>query len=64
MVAPVWRIGQTERSIYFPQGRWPSYWDSNVEIFGPATETVSVPLDQIPVFIRDGAEVPLPSPQG
>ncbi len=64
MVAPVWRIGETERSIYFPQGRWTSYWDSNVEIVGPTTETVAVPLDQIPVFIRDGAAVPLPSPQG
>ncbi len=60
MVAPVWRIGQTSRAVYFPKGVWRSYWDPAVVFRGPTTATVPAPLDVIPVFVRDGAVVPGP----
>ncbi len=60
MVAPIWKIGQTERSIYFPDATWTSYWDDSVVIKGPATVEVEVPLDRIAVYVRDGASVPRP----
>ena len=60
MVAPVWRIGGSDREVYFPAGSWTSYWDESVEVIGPTTQTVEVPLDFIPVYVRDGAEVPRP----
>jgi alpha-glucosidase (family GH31 glycosyl hydrolase) len=46
--------------VYFPRGRWRSYWDASKVFKGPRTVTVDVPLDTIPVFVRDGADVPKP----
>jgi alpha-glucosidase (family GH31 glycosyl hydrolase) len=52
MVAPVWQSGARQREVYFPAGRWESYWDGDDVHEGPATEVVSVPLDTIPVYRR------------
>jgi alpha-glucosidase (family GH31 glycosyl hydrolase) len=60
MVAPVWKIGERSRSVYFPRGTWRSYWDPMQVYSGPSTVEVAVPLDTIPVFVRDGAVVPGP----
>ncbi|HZR83525.1 MAG TPA: TIM-barrel domain-containing protein [Candidatus Binatia bacterium] len=60
LVAPVWRIGERARSVYFPRGRWRSYWNASEVHQGGTTATVEAPLDVIPVFVRDGAEVPGP----
>jgi len=60
LVAPVWRTGARSRSVYFPRGTWRSYWNPTVTVSGPATRTLDVPLDQIPVFVREGAVVPGP----
>jgi alpha-glucosidase len=47
MVAPMVNKG-TSRNIIFPAGKWK---DSNGKVFeGPATKTLDVALDQIPVF--------------
>ena len=60
LVAPVWRIGQRTRTVHLPEGVWRSYWDATQVIEGPRTVTVDVPLDHIPVYVRDGAVVPPP----
>lgn len=61
LVAPVWRVGQREREVYLPRGGWRDWWDPEAPtIAGPKRVTVDVPLDRIPVFVRDGA--PLASP--
>ena len=60
LVAPVWRAGARSRAVYFPRGTWRSYWDPSVTFSGPGTRTLDVPLDTIPVFVRDGAVVPGP----
>ncbi len=60
LVAPVWSVGQRAREIYFPRGAWRSLWDESQRYDGPATVTVDVPLDTIPVFIRGDAPSPLP----
>jgi alpha-glucosidase (family GH31 glycosyl hydrolase) len=57
LVAPVWRSGERRREIYFPRGRWRSYWDPDEHVKGPRTKTVDVPLDVIPVYVRGDAEV-------
>lgn len=59
MVAPVWRVGERERSVYFPAGSWRSLWDEGERYDGPATVTVPVPLAVIPVYVRGEAESPL-----
>lgn len=57
LVAPVWRSGDRSREVYLPKGRWRSWWDPSETYRGRRTITVDVPLDHIPVFVRDGAEV-------
>jgi alpha-glucosidase (family GH31 glycosyl hydrolase) len=60
LVAPVWRVGERSRTVYFPRGTWRSYWDSSQTFTGPKTVAFDVPLDRILVFARDGAVVPGP----
>jgi len=60
LVAPVWKVGQRSRTVYFPRGKWRSYWDASQVFEGRRTVTVDVPLDTIPVFVRAGADVPKP----
>ena len=58
LVAPVWKVGQRARDVYFPAGTWRNYWDRSQQYEGPSTVTLDVPLDTIPVFVRGGAQVP------
>lgn len=60
LVAPVWRVGERSRDVYFPRGTWRSYWDPSIVHRGRTRATVPVPLDIIPVFVRDGTVVPGP----
>jgi alpha-D-xyloside xylohydrolase len=60
LVAPVWKTGERERAVYLPRGKWRNYWDRSRVFKGRRTITVDVPLDFIPVFVRDGAAVPGP----
>jgi alpha-glucosidase (family GH31 glycosyl hydrolase) len=59
MVAPVWRVGDRERQVYFPAGSWRGLWDESERYEGPVTVTVPAPLDVIPVYVRAGAASPL-----
>jgi alpha-D-xyloside xylohydrolase len=60
LVAPVWRTGERSRSVYLPRGRWRDYFDPSRTFEGRSTIEVDVPLDAIPVFVREGATVPGP----
>lgn len=55
LVAPVINE-QNSREIVFPSGVWTNLWDGKA-ISGPTTIKISVPLDQIPVYLRSGAVV-------
>ncbi|MCL6629539.1 MAG: hypothetical protein K6U00_08060 [Armatimonadetes bacterium] len=48
------------RDIYLPQGEWVDYWDWT-RVYRGATNLSSVhfPLERIPVYIRNGAIIPL-----
>lgn len=50
--------GQRSREVYLPSGRWEDFWDGDEVYEGPTTITVDAPLDRIPVFVREGADVP------
>ena len=58
LVAPV-SDETEEREVYFPEGRWISLWNLKEEINGPVRIRVSVPIDKIPVYIREGSFLPL-----
>ncbi len=57
LVAPVWRSGARERSVWFPPGRWADFWDRSQVVEGPAERTITVPLDELPLYVRDGSEL-------
>jgi alpha-glucosidase (family GH31 glycosyl hydrolase) len=59
LVAPIWRIGQRSREVYFPAGKWRSLWDESSQFEGPATVELNAPLDTILVFIRGDARSPI-----
>jgi alpha-glucosidase (family GH31 glycosyl hydrolase) len=61
LVAPVLEPGQTERSVYLPAANWRDYWTGET-YQGPGRVTVPAPLHHIPLFVREGADLDLPSP--
>jgi alpha-D-xyloside xylohydrolase len=63
LVAPVVDKGAVERSVYIPKGaQWKNAWTGEL---CPSGESVPVkaPLDAIPVFVREGADVTIAKPQ-
>ena len=57
LVAPVLYAGETERKVYLPKGsRWKNYWTGEV-VKGGSSVVVSTPIEQIPVFTRNGREL-------
>lgn len=61
LVAPVTRRGATYWSVYLPDEIWYNYWTGERYV-GPGGITVNSPLNQIPLFIRSGAIIPLVDP--
>jgi alpha-D-xyloside xylohydrolase len=58
LVAPIYRDSLI-RTVQLPSGRW-RYLFHDTEVFdGPQTLTRDFPLDEFPVFVRDGAILPL-----
>lgn len=59
LVAPVTRYGATSRPVYFPgTSTWFNVWTGET-VKGGQTRTVAAPLDQMPVFVKAGAIVPM-----
>jgi alpha-glucosidase len=57
LICPVLEPNVKSRYVYLPKGRWYSYWD-DVAYEGGKEITAAAALDQIPVFIRQGAVIP------
>lgn len=54
LVAPVMHEGERKLSVYFPKGAtWKNYWTGDIYEGGSRVE-VPAPLEQIPVFTRNG----------
>lgn len=59
VVAPVVQAGATERDVYLPAGvRWIEAWTGTPHE-GGQTLRVAAPLETIPVFVREGVDLPL-----
>ena len=61
LVAPIF-TGQSQRSVYLPAGDWYDFW-THEKHAGGRQILVAKPVDQIPVFVKDGALLPLAKPQ-
>jgi alpha-D-xyloside xylohydrolase len=61
LVAPILAPGQTTREVYLPAGgTWTDAWTGE-EFTGGQTVTVDAPIERIPVFTLDAADIPLRS---
>lgn len=59
LVAPVYGQGQTTRTVFLPGGaHWMDYWTGKVYA-GEATIQVEAPVERMPVFVRQGAIIPM-----
>jgi len=59
LVAPVYAYKATSRSVYFPAGAsWYNAYTGEA-VKGGQTRTVSAPLDQLPLFVKAGAILPM-----
>ena len=51
----------SQRTVYFPQGNWYDY-NTNKKYEGGKAYTISMTLDQIPMFVKDNSILPLAQP--
>ena len=58
LVAPIHR-DSLSRTVSLPPGKWRYFFDDRELLEGPSEFTREFPMDEFPVFIRDGAIVPL-----
>ncbi len=59
LISPVYDYGARQRTTYLPAGTgWYGFYD-NRHFSGGRTVTVQAPLDRIPVFVREGAILPV-----
>ncbi len=58
MISPVIVEGASSRPVYFPEGRWFD-WNGEAAVDGPLTETVESSMEEIAVYARAGAIVPM-----
>jgi alpha-glucosidase (family GH31 glycosyl hydrolase) len=58
LVCPVTVKGAVTRSVYLPKGDWYDYWTGKLWK-GQQYIHVLTPLDQLPIFVRAGAIIPM-----
>ena len=57
LVAPIFESGASERAVYLPEGaNWVDAESGEIHA-GGQTVTVCAPIDVIPVFVKEGADV-------
>jgi hypothetical protein len=58
LVAPVTTPGDVaSTTVWFPPGKWVDFF-TGATFTGPSSAILAVPLDQMPVFVREGGIVP------
>ena len=58
MVNPIATRQIFSRSVYFPEGIWYDFWTGE-QINGNDTKTVNSPIDNMPIYVKAGAIIPM-----
>ena len=58
LVAPIMTPETTHRAVYLPEGSWYDFWTGQ-QYVGGQHHLIYAPLDTLPLFIREGAILPL-----
>jgi alpha-glucosidase (family GH31 glycosyl hydrolase) len=58
LIAPVYKKGATKRKVHLPDGNWINFW-TREKISGNQRIETEAPIHRIPVFIREGAIIPM-----
>lgn len=58
LVFPVTEADVAEWPVYLPDGRWTDLWNG-ASLTGGRTHAVKTAIDSIPIFVRDGARIPV-----
>ncbi len=58
LVAPVYERKSTTQKVFLPEGKWINYW-TNEQMPGNTAHTVAAPINQIPLFIKQGSIIPM-----
>jgi len=58
LIAPI-HSDSLERQVSLPHGHWRYFFDDRETLQGPGKIQREFPLDQFPVFVRDGAIIPI-----
>lgn len=48
-----------QKTVYPPKGQWIDFWDRDRLIAGDKTLELNLPLDRYPIYIRNGAIIPM-----
>ena len=59
MIAPVYTRRKERKDIYFPAGTWYDFWSDKTIEGGTWMKKYDAPLDICPVFVRQGAIIPM-----
>jgi alpha-glucosidase (family GH31 glycosyl hydrolase) len=58
LVAPIYK-DELKNKVTLPEGKWRNFFDDKAIIEGPVTFEREFPLEEYPVYIREGAIVPM-----
>jgi alpha-glucosidase (family GH31 glycosyl hydrolase) len=58
LVAPLYE-DRPNAQVALPPGRWHYFFEDSQQLIGPGELTREVPLDEYPVFVREGALIPM-----
>ena len=58
LVAPIYK-DELVNEVTLPKGKWRYFFDDNEVIDGPITFKKSFPLEEFPVYIREGSIIPM-----
>lgn len=58
LIAPIYK-DDLVNEVHLPKGNWRYFFDDNEVINGPATFSKKFPLEEYPVYIREGSIIPM-----